>query len=197
MTSLPYAVTLTGLPAGSYTITAVATDGSGLANSSAPVSITVNPGAGQPYGLTNISSAPAFYNMPAVFHRPVAGAIIVDRRFRRHALHDPGRRPDSWRAQQHCCGLTARKRVRYFSIPNAGASFMPAGQIAYAPTNTWSFPAGAVFVKTFELPTNQSDPASLSAWKRACWCATPTARSMGSLTNGGRTAATPICSRRI
>ncbi len=53
------------------------------------------------------------------------------------------------------------QKVRYFSIPNSGAPYTSAQQIAFAPTFTWSFPAGTVFVKTFELLTNQSDPASL------------------------------------
>jgi mono/diheme cytochrome c family protein len=53
------------------------------------------------------------------------------------------------------------QKVRYFSIPNTGAPYTPAEQIAYAPTFTWSFPAGTVFVKTFELQTNLSNPNSL------------------------------------
>jgi uncharacterized repeat protein (TIGR03806 family) len=53
------------------------------------------------------------------------------------------------------------QKIRYFSIPNSGAPLTPTEQIAYAPTNTWSFPSGTVFVKTFELQTNLGDPSSL------------------------------------
>ncbi len=35
---------------------------------------------------------------------------------------------------------------------------VPRGKIAFAPTGEWSFPAGTVFVKTFDLPTDESDP---------------------------------------
>jgi uncharacterized repeat protein (TIGR03806 family) len=35
---------------------------------------------------------------------------------------------------------------------------VPHGKIAFAPTGEWSFPAGTVFVKTFDLPTDESDP---------------------------------------
>ncbi|HTA30311.1 MAG TPA: chitobiase/beta-hexosaminidase C-terminal domain-containing protein, partial [Candidatus Cybelea sp.] len=47
------------------------------------------------------------------------------------------------------------------SVPNTGAPYSPSAQINYAPTGTWSFPSGTIFVKTFELQTNDSDPASL------------------------------------
>jgi hypothetical protein len=67
VSNAPYTLTTTGLGAGSYTLTAVAVDGSGLSATSAPVSITVHPATGLPYGLTNLVAAPAFYNMPSVY----------------------------------------------------------------------------------------------------------------------------------
>src|SRR5215472_14765731 len=46
VTNTPYTLTSTGLGAGGYSLTAVVVDGSGLSSTSAPVSITVNPGSG-------------------------------------------------------------------------------------------------------------------------------------------------------
>jgi uncharacterized repeat protein (TIGR03806 family) len=36
---------------------------------------------------------------------------------------------------------------------------IPKGTILFAPEGEWRFPAGSVFVKTFELPVDESDPA--------------------------------------
>jgi uncharacterized repeat protein (TIGR03806 family) len=36
---------------------------------------------------------------------------------------------------------------------------MPAGKIEFSPSGEWVFPAGTVFVKTFELPIDARDPA--------------------------------------
>jgi uncharacterized repeat protein (TIGR03806 family) len=36
---------------------------------------------------------------------------------------------------------------------------VPAEKVHFSPTGEWKFPKGTVFVKTFELPTNASDPS--------------------------------------
>jgi len=43
------------------------------------------------------------------------------------------------------------QKMRYVAVPK--------GRIKFAPTGEWAFPAGTVFVKTFELPTDARDPA--------------------------------------
>ncbi len=160
MTNPPYALTATGLPAGGYTFTAVASDTTGLSATSAPVSITVNAATGLPYGLTNYSAAPAFYNMPPVFSGPLPALLSLTGVFTNTPAMAPASSLIPYAPIVQLFSDNAQK-LRYFSVPNTGAPYTPSEQIAFAPTGTWSFPAGTVFVKTFELQTNTSDPESL------------------------------------
>jgi hypothetical protein len=43
------------------------------------------------------------------------------------------------------------------AVPNNGAPITPDEQIAFLPTNTWTFPAGTVFVKNFDLVVNETN----------------------------------------
>jgi uncharacterized repeat protein (TIGR03806 family) len=52
-------------------------------------------------------------------------------------------------------------KTRYMSVPDSGGPSTPSQQISFAPTGSWTFPSGTVFVKTFELLTNQNDPTSI------------------------------------
>ena len=47
------------------------------------------------------------------------------------------------------------------SVPNNGGAITPNEQITFAPTGTWTFPAGTIFVKTFELQTNSLNANSI------------------------------------
>jgi uncharacterized repeat protein (TIGR03806 family) len=158
--SPPYALTATGLAAGNYSLTAVATDTTGLTSTSAPVSITVTSGSGLPFGVSNYPAAPAFYNMPPVFTGSLPSVLSLTGVFANTPEMVPVASLISYSPNVPLWSDGAAK-VRYFSIPNSGQPYNPGEQIAYAPTGTWSFPAGTVFVKTFELLTNQSDPNSL------------------------------------
>ena len=160
VSNVPYTLTTTGLVAGNYSLTAVATDGSGLSSTSAAVNIVVNPGTGQPYGLTNNTPVPAFFNMPTTF----AGAIPAQLSLTGVFSNTPamatmnGLIPYSPNTPLWSDGAL---KTRYLAVPDPGGLLTPANQIGFSPTNYWSFPAGTVFVKTFQLNTDTSNPNAL------------------------------------
>jgi uncharacterized repeat protein (TIGR03806 family) len=160
VSNAPYSLTVTALAERSYTLTATATDGSGLTNTSAPVDVTVTAGSGLPYGLTTRPLAPAFYNMPATFNGPLPPVLSATGVFSNTPAMIPsnGLIPYSPNTPLWSDGAL---KTRYFSVPDNGGPDVPGRQIGFAPTGEWTFPAGTVFVKTFELLTNQSDPNSL------------------------------------
>ncbi len=160
-----YTITTTGLGAGSYALTAVAVDGSGLSSTSAPVNITVNAGSGQALWVDKPQHSFAVLQY-ADDHarqssRRAAAAALTDRRVQQHPEHDADQRIDSIFSRTCRCGRMAPSKIRYLAVPNNGGTITPDEQITFAPTGTWTFPAGTVFVKTFELQTNTSDPSSL------------------------------------
>jgi uncharacterized repeat protein (TIGR03806 family) len=153
-----YAITQTGLNPGDYILTAVATDGSGLVCTSAPVKITVTAGSGLPYGLTDRAIVPAGLNLPPDYTTalppllsqtgvygdtsnriPAAGLIP-------YALNAP-----YWSEGAGCSG--------YLAVPKTGGVITPDEEVRLHPAGAWTFPAGTVFVKNFDLTVDEANPA--------------------------------------
>ena len=156
VSNAPYALTATGLAAGSYSLTAVAVDGSGLSSTSAPVNFSVLSGNGQPYGLTSNATVPAFLNMPTTFNGALppllsgTGAFSdTTNRIARGGLIPYQPNTPLWSDNA--------TKSRYLAVPNNGGIITPDEQIAFLPTNVWTFPAGTVFVKNFDLVVNETN----------------------------------------
>jgi autotransporter-associated beta strand protein len=156
VSNVPYTLTVTGLGAGNYAVTAVAVDGSGLAATSAPVNITVAPGSGLAYGLTSNATVNAFLNMPTTY----AGALPALLSGTGAFADTPNRIPAG--------GLIpylpntplwsdGAIKSRYLALPQNGGLVPPARQIGFASTGQWTFPSGTVFVKNFDLVVNQTN----------------------------------------
>ncbi len=154
--NVPYAITATGLAAGTYSLTAVAVSSSGLVSTSAPVSIIVNPGSGQPYGLANHGMSPAFFNMPTTSIGSLPALLSQTGVF----SDTPGMTPSAGLipyAPNVPLWSDGALKTRYMSVPNNGGAVTPDEQITFAPTGYWTFPSGTVFVKTFQLNTDTSN----------------------------------------
>jgi hypothetical protein len=151
-----YAVTATGLAAGNYTLTAVATDGSGLVSTSATVNITVNLGGGLAYGLTSNVPVSAFLNMPTTYNGALPLLLSGTGAF----SNTPNRTPAGGLipyVPNVALWSDGAVKSRYLAVPNNGGVITPDEQIQFAPTNSWTFPAGTVFVKNFDLVVNQTN----------------------------------------
>ncbi len=160
VSNAPYAITVTGLQAGNYTLTATATDGSGLTGTSAPVNITVAAANGFPYGLTTNGTLAAFMNqtMPGSSSGSIPLLLSETGAF----VDTPNRVP--------AAGLIPyvpntplwsdnAVKSRYLGLPYSGGLIPPAQQIGFASTGQWTFPSGTVFVKNFDLVVDETNPA--------------------------------------
>ncbi len=151
-----YVLTATGLGAGNYALTAVATDASGLASTSAPVNITVNAGTGLAYGLTNRTMVNAFLNMPATYNGALPPLLSGTGAFSDTTNRIPASGLIPY-APNTPLWSDAALKSRYMAVPDDGALITPDRQIQFQPTNTWTFPAGTVFVKNFDLVVNETN----------------------------------------
>ena len=158
VTNGPYILTPTGLAAGSYALTAVAYDTTGLAGTSAPVNITVTSGTGQPYGLTSRGTVAPFLNMPPA----ITGALPPTLSQTGVFTNTPN--------MSTAGGLVpytvnvplwsdAAVKTRWMAVPNNGAPYTFDEQIGFATNGEWTFPSGTVFVKHFDLITDETNPS--------------------------------------
>ena len=139
-------------------MTAVALDGSGLSSTSAAVRITVTNGTGLAYGLTSNPTVSAFLNMPTMFTGTLPAVLSGTGVFSNTTNRTPAGglipyAPNAplWKDNAASSWLMA--------LPNNGSPITPGEQIQFQPTNSWTFPAGAVFVKNFDLVVNETNTA--------------------------------------
>ena len=106
--------------------------------------------AGAPYGLPHRVPTKPFLNMP----RSIEGALPK-------LLSQTGVFTDTPHLKV-VAGLIPYELILPFWSDGAQKSrwiALPAGKVKFSPTEEWQFPAGTIFVKTFELPTDAKNPA--------------------------------------
>lgn len=50
-------------------------------------------------------------------------------------------------------------KMRWIALPNDGVHDTPAEKITFQPEENWKFPIGTIFIKHFELPVDEANPA--------------------------------------
>jgi uncharacterized repeat protein (TIGR03806 family) len=103
-----------------------------------------------PYGLAARATASPYLQMPARTDGNIPLLLSQTGVFRDTAklIPSPGLIPYELVVPFWSDGAD---KLRWIAVPN--------GTIGFSPTGEWSFPAGTVFVKTFELPTDESNPS--------------------------------------
>jgi uncharacterized repeat protein (TIGR03806 family) len=152
-----YALTATGLKQDHYTLTAVATDASGMNSTSAPIHITVAAGSGQPCGMTNRAQVAPFLNMPAAFGDDVPALLSGTGVFSDTASCTPaaGLIPYHLNAPMWSDGAV---ESNFMAVPNRGDAITPDEQLRLRPTGFWKFPDGTVFIKNLDLVVDETHP---------------------------------------
>ena len=155
----PYIFTATGLAAGAYAIKAVAMDGSGLTNTSATANIVVNTGTGAPYGLSTRATVPAFFNMPQTFNGTLPAKLSQTGVFTDTPSLTPVSGLIPYAPNTPLWSDNALK-TRWMGVPYSGGLNTPDQQISFAASGEWAFPTGTIFVKQFDLVTDETNPST-------------------------------------
>jgi hypothetical protein len=173
-----------------HPVLSAVTASAGLCMSVLSLSASLAQDATQPYGLDSRSSSSAYLRMPRRETGSPPLLLSQTGAFRNTARLVPakGLIPYDLNVSFWSDGATKR---RWMSLPDNG------GKIAFQPAGKWAFPKGTVFVKHFELATDETRPEVKRRLETRRWCATPTAASMARLTSGGPTTTTPISSPQI
>jgi uncharacterized repeat protein (TIGR03806 family) len=120
-----------------------------LSFATAPLAAAAGGDLGQPHGLGSRIAARAYLNMPQLAGGNIPLLLSQTGAFRdtRNLVPAPGLIPYDIVVPFWSDGAS---KLRWVAIPN--------GKIKNSPTGDWVFPPGTVFVKTFELPNDASNP---------------------------------------
>lgn len=154
----PYSLLRTNVPVGTFALTAVATDGAGISATSSVVNIAVNQGVGARFGMETRPVVAPYLNLPNNASSGLPAHLSETGAFQDLATLAPMTGLIRY-APNVAFWSDHAVKTRWVAIPNAGPPFRPDQQVHFSPTGEWVFPAGTVFVKHFDLPTDDTDPS--------------------------------------
>jgi uncharacterized repeat protein (TIGR03806 family) len=160
ISNAPYTFTTTGITPGTYALYAVAADANGNSTKSSPWNFVVVASTNtSPYGLTNRPAFAKYLGFSTNAADPLPKLLSKTGAFADTPSMKtaPGLLSYSVNAPFWSDGALKK---RWMGVPYDGGLLTPANQIAYSQDNNWDFPAGTVFVKHFDLATNDLAPGS-------------------------------------
>lgn len=151
----PFVFTATDISAGTYSLSAVVVDASNVASTSAPVQIHVVGSQNAPYGIVGRPVAQPYYNLPPTSDGPFPTLLSQTGVFSTAGDRVPR---DGFIPYQPASPFWSdgALKSRYFSVPYQGYYITPEQQISFSTNGEWAFPAGSVFVKNFDLVTDET-----------------------------------------
>lgn len=160
ITNPPYTLTWTKVQPGSYDLSAVATDNQGATATNLLTGIQVIQGSTNQFGMEGRGQIAPYLNLPPNPTGDFPALLSETGAF----IDVPTLAP--------CTGLIAygvnhpfwsdgARKQRWMGVPYGGGPIQPAQQVAFDPDAPWRFPVGSVFVKHFDLQTNELNTNSL------------------------------------
>jgi uncharacterized repeat protein (TIGR03806 family) len=159
LTNAPYVLTASHLAVGAHAFNAVANDNRGGTSQSAVVNINVTPGSGARFGLTARPQSRPFLGLPTDANSPMPALLSQTGTFNDLPTLAPATGLVQYGMNLPFWSDGALKQ-RWFAVPYDGGALRPAQQIQFSADGNWSFPAGTVFVKHFDLKTNELQSAT-------------------------------------
>jgi uncharacterized repeat protein (TIGR03806 family) len=124
---------------------------------SAGSSATITVSGSTPYGLTNRPLATAYLSMPTSGSAAMPTQLSGTGVFSNVGAFTPATAMIPYGVNSPFWSDAAIKR-RWVSVPNDGAPYTTGENVTFAATGEWTFPAGTVFMKHFDLVTDERTP---------------------------------------
>jgi hypothetical protein len=160
LSNAPYALTVTRLAVGGHTLTALAIDNRKGTNRSAAVVLNVVAGSGNRFGLTTRPQSQPYFGLPPDTSSPLPALLSQTGVFADMATLAPATGLMPYTVNVPFWSDGALKQ-RWMIVPYDGGALRPAQQVQFSSETNWVFPAGSVFVKHFDLQTNETDLAAV------------------------------------